>query len=58
MQVYWLQHKILVSRSEFLFTNGSYGKNVIILGADMSSSVHGDNKGKDILIFGEGQWKD
>ena len=30
------------------------GKNVIIFGADMSSSVHIDNKGKDILILGEG----
>ena len=30
------------------------GKNVIIFGADMSSSVHVDNKGKDILILGEG----
>ena len=29
-------------------------KNVIIFGADMSSSVHVDNKGKDILILGEG----
>ena len=28
-------------------------KNVIIFGADMSSSVHVDNKGKDILILGE-----
>ena len=35
------------SRSEFLFTDASYGKNV-------SSSVHVDNKGKDILILGEG----
>ena len=42
------------SRSQFLFTDGSYGKNVIIFGADMSSSVHVDNKGKDILILGEG----
>ena len=42
------------SRSEFLFTDGSYGKNVIIFGADMSSSVHFDNKRKDILILGEG----
>ena len=41
------------SRSEFLFTDGSYGKNVIIFGADMSSSVHIDNKGEDILILGE-----
>ena len=30
------------------------GKNVIIFGADMRSSVHVDNKNKDILIFGEG----
>ena len=28
-------------------------KNVIILGADMSSSVYIDNKNKDILIFAE-----
>ena len=41
-------------RSEFIFTDGSYGKNVIIFGADMSSSVHVDNKGKDILILGKG----
>ena len=30
------------------------GRNVIIFGADMSSTVHIDNKGKDILILGEG----
>ena len=29
-------------------------RNVIIFGADMSSSVHIDNKNKDILILGEG----
>ena len=40
--------------SEFLFSHGSYGKNVIIFGADMSSSVHVDNEGKDILILGKG----
>ena len=34
------------SRSEFLFTDESYGKNVIIFGGDMSSSVHVDNKVK------------
>ena len=39
------------SLSEFLFTDGSFGKNVIIFEADMSSSVHIDNKGKDILIL-------
>ena len=42
------------SRSEFLFTDRSYAKNVIIFGADMSSSVHIYNKGQDILILGEG----
>ena len=40
--------------SEFLFTDGSFGKNVIIFGADMGSSMHIDNKGKDITILGEG----
>ena len=30
------------------------GQNVIIFGADMSSSVHIDNKEKDILVLGEG----
>ena len=33
--------------------DGSVGKNVIIFGADMSPSVHIDNKGKDILILGK-----
>ena len=42
------------SRSEFLFTDGNYGKNVIIFGADMSSWMHVDNKGKDILVLVEG----
>ena len=41
------------SCSEFSFTDGSMWKNVIIFGADMSSSVHVDNKNKYILIFGE-----
>ena len=30
------------------------GKNFIIFGAYMSSSVHTDNKNKGILILGEG----
>ena len=34
------------SRSEFSFTDGSMRKNVIIFGADMSSSVHIDSKNK------------
>ena len=31
-----------------------FGRNCIIFGVDMSSSVHVDNKKKDILILGEG----
>ena len=42
------------SRSELLFTDGSYGKNVIIFGADMSPSVHVDSKRKDTLFLGKG----
>ena len=30
------------------------GKNITVSGADMSSSVHIDNKNKDILILSEG----
>ena len=41
------------SRSEFSFTDGSMGENVIIFWADMSSSVQIDNTGKYILIVGE-----
>ena len=32
---------------------GGYGKNLIIFGVDMSSSVDVDNKGEHILILGE-----
>ena len=42
------------SGSEFSLPGGTMGKNVIKFGADMSSSVDVDNKGKDILILGEG----
>ena len=42
------------TRGEFSFTDGSYGKNVIIFGADMISFMHVDNKGRHILILGEG----
>ena len=30
------------------------GKNFIIIEADLSSSVHIDNKNKDVLVLGEG----
>ena len=37
-----------------MLPSGRFGRNVIISGVDMSSSVHIDNKGKDILILGKG----
>ena len=40
--------------SELLFIDGSIGKNAIIFGYDMSSSVHSDNKNKYILVTIEG----
>ena len=38
----------------FSFPGGGFAINVIIFGVDMSSSVHVDNKKKDILILGKG----
>ena len=40
-------------RLEISLPDGSVGKNVIICGVDMSSSVHIDNKKKDISILGK-----
>ena len=37
--------------SRFSFPSGGFGQNVLIFGADMSSSTHIDNKKKDILIL-------
>ena len=42
------------SRSEFLFTDGRFRKNIIVFGAAMSSFLHIDNKNEDILILVEG----
>ena len=39
-------------RSSFSFTGGGFGQNVLIFGVDMSTSIHIDNKGKDILVVG------
>ena len=44
----------LDSRSEFSLSDGSIGKNVIIIGVDMSSSVHINNKEKDFLVLDTG----
>ena len=35
------------------FPCGGFGQNVLIFGADMSSSGHIDNKKKDILVIGK-----
>ena len=38
-------------KSSFPFPGDGFGQNVLIFGADMSSSVHVDNKKKDILVL-------
>ena len=40
-------------KEDFSFGNG-FGRNCIIFGVDMTSSVHVDNKKNDILVLGEG----
>ena len=41
-------------KSRFSFPSGGFGQNVLIFGADMSSSAHTDNKKKDMLVLGKG----
>ena len=41
------------SKGTFMFPSGEFACNVKIFGADISFSVHVDNKIKDILILGE-----
>ena len=41
-------------QSSFSFLSGGFGQNVLIFGADMSSSIHVDNKKKYILVLGRG----
>ena len=41
-------------KGSFSFPGGEFGQNVLIFGADMSSSPHIDNKGKDISVLGKG----
>ena len=38
----------------FSFRGGGFGQNVLIFGPDMSSSIHLDNKKKDILVLARG----
>ena len=44
----------LDSRSLFSIRNCDWRQNFVIFGVDMSSSMHTDNKNKDILILGKG----
>ena len=37
-----------------MLTSERFGRNVVIFGVDMNSSVHVDNKGKDISILEKG----
>ena len=39
-------------KGEFSFGNG-FGRNVIILGADMSSSIHANNRTRNVLVLGK-----
>ena len=41
-------------RSSFSFVGGGFGPNILIFGADMSSSTKINNKKKDILVLGKG----
>ena len=41
-------------RSRFSFTGGGFGQNVLTVGADMSTSIHIDNKKKNILVIARG----
>ena len=41
-------------RGSFSFPGGGFGSNEIIFWVDMFSSIHLDNKQKDILILGKG----
>ena len=43
----------LNTKGTFLFPTGGFSKNLIVFGVDMSSSVHVDNKKKDLLILDE-----
>ena len=53
MQAYWLRYRILFSFRIFI-DRWKLWKKCPFFGVDMSSSMHGNKKGKDILILGEG----
>ena len=41
-------------RSSFSFPSSGFGQNVLIFGANVSTSIHIDNKKKDILVIARG----
>ena len=41
------------SKGSFLHADGTYGVNVIIFGADLSSSTHASNRANNILVLGK-----
>ena len=41
------------SKGSFSHPSGGYGKNVIIFGADLRSSVHANNRANNILVLGK-----
>ena len=41
------------SKGEFTHPDGSYGRNVIIFGADLGNSKHSNNKTKNIFVLGQ-----
>ena len=43
-----------VRRSSFSFPSGGFGQNMLIFGADMSTSIHIHNKKNGILVLGRG----
>ena len=43
----------LIHAEVSLFNGSGFGKNLILFGTDMSSSMHVDNKKKYILILGK-----
>ena len=45
---------IIIALNFLLSDDKGFNKNIIIFGADMSSSGHINNRTKDILIFGKG----
>ena len=41
------------TKGEFSFGSNGFGRNVIILEADMSGSIHANNKAKNVLVLGK-----